>query len=80
MEFVRCDEEKIREGLTMKADNNFVATLESLIDQYEKIVLQSACTEKTKRTYVLHSRNFVRWVKSDFEPGSTLKGGPESLR
>ena len=55
----------------MKTDNNFIATLESLIDQYEKVVEHASYTESTKHTYIYHSRNFVRWVKGDFEPGAT---------
>ena len=50
----------------MQADKNLIAALESLIDQYEKEVEQAPYTEKTKRTYIYHSRNFVRWVKGDF--------------
>lgn len=27
-------------------------------------------TEKTARTYLLHSENFLRWCRGEFEPGS----------
>lgn len=56
----------------MTTDQKFIAHLESILEQYEKTVQHSPCKESTKRTYLLHSRNFVRWVKGDFEPGVTL--------
>ena len=56
----------------MTTDPNFIAKLESVLKQYVTVVQQSPCKKSTKRTYILHSRNFARWVKGDFEPGSTL--------
>ena len=28
----------------------------------------------THDTYLLHARNFVRWLKGDFEPGGAARG------
>ena len=43
------------------------------LDQYETAVESTNCTEKTKRTYILHARNFVRWLNDDFDPGVNVR-------
>ena len=47
--------------------------VKNALDQYETEVESTNCTEKTKRTYILHARNFVRWLDDNFEPGSTIR-------
>ena len=42
-------------------------------DRYEAEVETSDLRPSAKQTYLLHSRNFVRWLDDDFEPGGTLK-------
>ncbi len=40
--------------------------------RYERIVAASPMRESTKKTYLLHSNNFVRWLADDFEPGASV--------
>jgi hypothetical protein len=41
--------------------------------RYENEVEKSKLQESTKRTYLLHSHNFVRWIEGDFIPGGKLR-------
>ena len=43
--------------------------VEEALRKYEQEVGASNMTASTKRTYLLHSNNFVRWLKDDFVPG-----------
>lgn len=45
--------------------------------RYVREVEQAPLRPSTKRTYLLHAGNFVRWLKGDFSPGATLGGGAE---
>ena len=54
-------------------DPSFDAELRRRLDEYERVVDQTDMTERTKNTYLLHVRNFVRWTRGDFEPGSRLR-------
>ena len=58
----------------MKASSDFKKQLEILFEQYEKEVLEKQhdgiLEEKTAKTYLLHSNNFVRWCRNDFVPGA----------
>lgn len=49
-----------------------VRTLERLLEDYEPEVEHSSLTRNSKRTFLLHASQFVRWTKDDFEPGATL--------
>lgn len=59
---------------SMKASSEFIKQLEIMFEQYEKEVLEKQCEgileEKTVKTYLLHSNNFVRWCRNDFVPGA----------
>lgn len=37
--------------------------------RYQREVEESTLKPSTKRTYILHARNFVNWLKGDFRPG-----------
>lgn len=39
------------------------------LKRYEREVEQSKLSPTTKRTYILHATNFVRWLKGEFTPG-----------
>ncbi|MFC6330996.1 hypothetical protein ACFP56_00045 [Paenibacillus septentrionalis] len=58
----------------MKASPDFIKQLELLFEQYEKEVMErqhdGILEEKTVKTYLLHSNNFVRWCRNDFVPGA----------
>lgn len=57
----------------MKLDNEFLNKLKDLMDQYTKEVSETELKDSAKRTYLLHSNNFVRWCNGEFIPGATLK-------
>ncbi|WMJ24335.1 hypothetical protein RBG61_06620 [Paludicola sp. MB14-C6] len=48
-------------------------TIQKLFEQYEQEVLEAErngyLKENTAKTYLLHSGNFVKWCKNEFEPG-----------
>lgn len=44
--------------------------IEKAYQQYKQEIKQSKLEQSTKETYITHSRNFVRWLKKDFEPGN----------
>ena len=44
--------------------------VEDALHEYEKEVHSSEMTDSTKRTYLLHTRNFVRWLQGEFVPGA----------
>ncbi|RXT08922.1 hypothetical protein [Ammoniphilus sp. CFH 90114] len=62
----------------MRASQDFIKQLELLYEQYEKEVLDKQhdgiLEEKTVKTYLLHSNNFVRWCRNDFVPGVKKTG------
>ncbi len=42
-------------------------------EKYETEVSKSNLEPQTKQTYLLHSKNFVRWLANEFEPGIRKK-------
>jgi hypothetical protein len=46
--------------------------VEDALKRYTLEVEQSKMAPSTKRTYLLHARNFVRWLRDDFEPGKSM--------
>ena len=40
--------------------------------RYEQTVEVSPLRLSAKNTYLLHARQFVRWLDDDFEPGATV--------
>lgn len=61
----------------MKISKELLKELESLYSEYEKEVLRvekdGYLKESTRKTYLSHSNNFIRWIKNDFEPGEKNK-------
>lgn len=47
--------------------------VERALEQYRELLseLEESGTlkENTRKTYLLHSENFVRWLKGEFDPG-----------
>lgn len=58
----------------MKTNIDILQEIERLYDQYhdeiETLTEKGVIMENTKKTYLLHSYNFVRWCKGDFTPGA----------
>ena len=48
--------------------------IEEAFRRYEDEVEGSPLARQAKDTYLLHSRNFVRWLKDEFTPGARLTG------
>jgi len=42
------------------------------LERYEIEVEKSKLQPNSQQTYLLHARNFVRWIEGDFSPGGTL--------
>lgn len=57
----------------MRASQDFIKQLEFLFEAYEQEVTErldsGILKEKTAKTYLTHSSNFLRWCKNDFVPG-----------
>lgn len=49
-------------------------TIEKRLREYEREVEASGLGALTKQTYLLHARNFVRWLSGDFTPGIRKQG------
>ena len=47
--------------------------VQAALENYEEAVNATSMTVESKKTYLLHARNFVRWLNDDFEPGATLR-------
>lgn len=54
----------------MSISKNALREVEDALQEYETEVHASDMTDSTKRTYILHTRNFVRWLKAEFVPGA----------
>lgn len=61
----------------MKASDEFIKELENLYKKYEQEVNEALRTgylkQNTAKTYLLHSDNFIKWCKDNFEPGAKNK-------
>ena len=58
-----------------RISRNALRQVRDALGQYEMQVDASPLALNTKNTYLLHARNFVRWLDDDFEPGATLRSG-----
>lgn len=61
----------------MKTDDSIIKEIERLFQAYESEVILAQhhgyLQPNTTRTYLLHSHNFVKWCKDEFEPGGRNK-------
>ena len=58
----------------MKINRDVSRVITRMLDRYTDEVETSPLKANTKRTYLLHAENFVKWLHDDFEPGGTLTG------
>lgn len=63
-----------------KLDRDVMRLVQDALGSYEEEVEVTECTRSTKNTYLLHARQFVRWLNDDFEPGVTLRDGRRGRR
>lgn len=58
----------------MKTSSITMQEIERLLSEYEKEIQEAfqkgLLVDNTVRTYLLHSRNFVKWCHGEFIPGS----------
>ena len=49
--------------------HEFLEAVRQSLARYKETVEATDMTPESKRTYLLHSEQFVRWLYGDFEPG-----------
>ncbi|GAB4273949.1 hypothetical protein [Thermincola ferriacetica] len=58
----------------MQTNKETIKEMERLLEVYtktiEKLEKDGLLKPSAAKTYLLHSTNFVRWCKGDFEPGA----------
>ena len=47
--------------------------VQEALERYEEEVEHTNLMRNTQDTYLLHARNFVRWLNDDFTPGARKK-------
>lgn len=52
-----------------KVPPSSLSDVRAALRKYEAEVERANLEETTKRTYLLHARNFVRWLDGEFTPG-----------
>lgn len=55
-----------------KISLNALAEVRRALEQYERAIEKTRLKESTKQTYLVHAKDFVRWLADDFEPGSRV--------
>jgi|JRYL01.1.fsa_nt_gb hypothetical protein len=63
---------------TIRINRPALDEVEKALEQYRELLasLEAEGTLKPSaaKTYILHSENFVRWLKDEFDPGARNKG------
>jgi hypothetical protein len=54
----------------MHVSSKTLDEIEAALREYERQIEASNMTPSTKHTYVLHSENFVKWLRGEFVPGA----------
>ena len=62
-----------KRGHMPKLNNRLLQQIRDAFCSYEEEVETTDLKQLTKKTYIVHARNFVRWLHDDFEPGSKLE-------
>ena len=55
-----------------KVSANISIAVQDALERYKEVVEATEMTPTSKKTYLLHAEQFVRWLADDFEPGATL--------
>ena len=56
-----------------KLDRSCLQRVQEALERYRQEVESTELQPTTKKTYLTHAENFVRWLDDDFEPGVVLK-------
>ena len=58
---------------TIRFNRPSLDEVERALEQYRELLSEleesGVLKENTRKTYLLHSENFVRWLKGEFDPG-----------
>ena len=55
------------------SDKSALQQVKDALEKYKRAVESTDMQPSTKQTYLLHARNFVRWLDDDFDPGATVR-------
>ncbi len=56
-----------------KVGQDTLTAVQDALERYKEVVEATELTSESKRTYLLHAENFVRWLADDFEPGINVR-------
>ena len=56
-----------------KINREALNLVKDALDRYEHEVDATDMTPESKRTYIGHAQQFVRWLDDDFEPGVNVR-------
>lgn len=58
---------------TIRMSRQAVDEVEQALERYRELLAEleqsGVLKENTRKTYLLHSENFVRWLRGEFDPG-----------
>jgi hypothetical protein len=67
----------------MQVSNEVLLEMEKLFNEYAELVgdkrKDGLLKESAADTYILHSRNFIRWCKGEFVPGDRNKNNGQAI-
>ena len=63
-----------RSMLVPKISQSSLQEIREAFERYSDVVEESELRLSAKNTYLLHARQFVRWLSDEFEPGATIRG------
>ncbi len=52
-----------------------LSEVQEALGRYTEVVEATEMTPSSKKTYLLHAEQFLRWLADNFEPGATLRRG-----
>lgn len=58
---------------SMKIHADALQQVRQALSQYTREVEATDMTDSTKKTYLLHAENFVRWLAGEFVPGTRAR-------
>lgn len=58
---------------TIRISRQALDEIERALEQYRELLSEledgGVLKDNTRKTYLLHSENFVRWLRDEFDPG-----------
>ena len=67
---ITINEDKVASAPIIAKKSSSEESLSDLYKRYEAEVKGAGLEPNTEGTYLVHARNFVRWVSGEFKPGS----------